>query len=69
VDTSSVEAPTAQALVARLGSKVLNDNLAGNDLVLLNFTTVEPEIVWQMSSQLYRCWLDLGKPDFVVWYF
>jgi hypothetical protein len=52
VDTSSVEAPTAQALVARLGSKVLNDNLAGNDLVLLNFTTVEPEIVWQMSSQL-----------------
>jgi hypothetical protein len=31
VDKSSVEAPTAQALVAQLGSKVSNDNLADDD--------------------------------------
>jgi hypothetical protein len=32
VDTSSVEAPIAQALQARLGSKASDDSLADNDL-------------------------------------
>jgi hypothetical protein len=40
VDTSSVEALTAQALVARLGNKALNDNPTDDDSDLLNFTTV-----------------------------
>jgi hypothetical protein len=40
VDTSSVEALTAQALVARLGSKAPNDNPTDDDSDLLNFTTV-----------------------------
>jgi hypothetical protein len=41
VDTSSVEAPMAQALVARLGSKAPDDNLRDDELDLLNFTMVE----------------------------
>jgi hypothetical protein len=45
VDTTSVEVPTAQALVAHLGSKVSDDNLVDNDPNLLNFTTAESEIV------------------------
>jgi hypothetical protein len=40
-DTSSVKAPTAQALVARPISKALNDNLADDDPNLLNFSVVE----------------------------
>jgi hypothetical protein len=50
VDTSSTEALTAQALVARPGSKALHDNLADDDLGLLNFVTTESEIICQMSS-------------------
>jgi hypothetical protein len=50
VDTSSVEAPTTQALVARPGSKAPNDNLVDDDPILLNFITVESEIICQMSS-------------------
>jgi hypothetical protein len=45
VDTTLVEVPTAQALVAHLGSKVSDDNLVDNDPNLLNFTTAESEIV------------------------
>jgi hypothetical protein len=45
VDTSSAEASTAQALVARPGSKAPDDNLADDDPVLLNFAAVESEIV------------------------
>jgi hypothetical protein len=50
--TSSVEAPTAQALAARPGSKALDDTLAGDDLNLLNFNIAEFRIVCQMSSRL-----------------
>jgi hypothetical protein len=45
VGTSSVEAPTAQALVARSGSKASDDNLADDDPELLNFHVTESEIV------------------------
>jgi hypothetical protein len=45
VGTSSVEAPTAQALVARSGSKASDDNLADDDPELPNFHVTESEIV------------------------
>jgi hypothetical protein len=50
--TSSAEAPTAQALVAQLRSKVLDDSLADDNPDLLNFCMAESEIVCRMSSQL-----------------
>jgi hypothetical protein len=50
--TSSAEVPMVQALVARPGSKTLDDNLADDDSDLLNFATMEFEIVWRMSSRL-----------------
>jgi hypothetical protein len=49
---SSVEIPMAQALVARLGSKAPDDNLADDDLDLLNFVIVKFEIVYWMSFWL-----------------
>jgi hypothetical protein len=52
VDTSSAEAPTAQALVARPGSKTLDNNPADDDPDLLNFTAVESGIACRMSSRL-----------------
>jgi hypothetical protein len=52
VDTSSVEDPTAQALVARSGSKVLNDNFVNDNPDLMNFAAVEFEIVCRMSFWL-----------------
>jgi hypothetical protein len=52
VDTSSAESPMAHALVARLGSKVPDDNLDVDDPGLLDFVTVESEIICQMSSRL-----------------
>jgi hypothetical protein len=69
VGTSSVEAPTAQALVARLGGNALDDNLVDDDPVLLNFNVVESEIICRMSCQMQMCWPDLGKPDCPIWYF
>jgi hypothetical protein len=45
VDTSSLVAPIANALVARPGCKALDDTLADDDPVLLNFNVVESEIV------------------------
>jgi hypothetical protein len=51
VGTSSAEVPTAQALVARLRSKALDDNLTDDDPSLLNFTVVESKIVCRTSSQ------------------
>jgi hypothetical protein len=51
-DTSSVEVPTAQSLVTQQGSKVSDDNLTDDDPELLNFTTVEFEIICRMSSWL-----------------
>jgi hypothetical protein len=50
VGTPSAEAPTAQALVARSGSKAPNDNLADDDPDLLNFDAVDSEIVCRTSS-------------------
>jgi hypothetical protein len=50
VSTSSVEAPRAQALLARPGSKVSNNTLADDDPDLLNFGATESEIVCWMSS-------------------
>jgi hypothetical protein len=41
-----------QALVARLGSKVPNDDLIDDDPGLLDFTAVESEIICRMSSRL-----------------
>jgi hypothetical protein len=67
-DTSSAEAPTAQALVARQGSKAPNDNLADDDSDLLNFNAAESEIICRMSSLLRKCWSNSGKPDYPVWY-
>jgi hypothetical protein len=68
VGTTSAEATTAEALVARPESKALDDNLADDDPDLLNFYTAESKIICRMSSQLQRCWLDLGKPECPVWY-
>jgi uncharacterized protein (DUF433 family) len=52
VDTSLMEAPTAQVLVARSRSKASDDNLADDYPNFLNFDAVESEIVCQMSSRL-----------------
>jgi hypothetical protein len=52
VGTSSTEVPIAQALVARLESKAPDDDLVDDDPDLLNFTVVESEIIYQMSSRL-----------------
>jgi hypothetical protein len=49
VNTSSAEVPMAQTLVAQQGSKTPDDNLADNDLDLLNFDAVEFDIVCLMS--------------------
>jgi hypothetical protein len=51
-DTSSAEAPMTWALVARPGSKALDDNPADDDPDLLNFYAVESWIAWQTSSPL-----------------
>jgi hypothetical protein len=66
--TSSVEAPRAQALVDRPGSKVSDDTLADDDPDLLNFTAAESEIVCRTSSWLESCWPNSGKSDCPVWY-
>jgi hypothetical protein len=63
VDTSSVEAPTAQALSARLGNKVLDDAPINDDPGLLNFSTVMSWIFGWMSFLPQKYWLDPGKLD------
>jgi hypothetical protein len=50
--TSSVEVPTAHALVAQAKSKAPDDDLIDDDPGLLNFITTEFEIVCRTSSQL-----------------
>jgi hypothetical protein len=67
VDTSSVEAPMAQALVARPRSKALDNNLVDDDLDLLSFKVAESEIICRMSSRLQRCCPNSGKLDYPVW--
>jgi hypothetical protein len=52
VGTSSAEVVTAQALVARPGSKALDDNLVDDDPDLLKFTAVESKIFCRLSLQL-----------------
>jgi hypothetical protein len=52
VGTSSVEAPTTQALQARPRSKVRDDSLIEDNPDLLNFDALESEIVCRMSSRL-----------------
>jgi hypothetical protein len=54
-DTSSAEAPMAQALVAQPGGKALDDNLSDDDPSLLNFVVVRSEITCWMSSRLQMC--------------
>jgi hypothetical protein len=67
VRTSSMEAPTAQALVARPESEAPDDNLGGDAPVLLNAAVMGFKIACRMSSQLQMCWPDSGKPDCLVW--
>jgi hypothetical protein len=50
--TPSAEVPVAQALVARLRSKVPDDDLIDDDPGLLNFAAMESEIVCQTRSRL-----------------
>jgi hypothetical protein len=52
VGTSSAEAPTAQALVARPESEAPDDNLGDDNLNLLNFVVVGSEIACRTSSLL-----------------
>jgi hypothetical protein len=54
VDTSLAKAPMVQALVARPGSKALDDSIVDNDLDILNFVAVEYKIACRTSSQLQR---------------
>jgi hypothetical protein len=63
VDTSSVEAPTAQASVARPESKASDGNLGDDAPDLLNVPVVRFEIACQMSSRLQMRWPDSGKQD------
>jgi hypothetical protein len=51
-DTSSAEVLMAQALVVQLGSKPPDDNLADDDLDLLNFSAAESKIFCQTSFRL-----------------
>jgi hypothetical protein len=51
-NTSLVEAPTAQALVVRSGSKVLDGSPTDGHSDLLNFITVESGITCWLSSLL-----------------
>jgi hypothetical protein len=66
-DTSSVEAPTAQALVARPGSETPDDSLADDDPNLLNFAAGNSEIICRMSSWLQNYWSNSGKVGCPVW--
>jgi hypothetical protein len=68
VDTSSAEAPAAQALVARSKSKVLDDNLVDDDPDPLNFDATGSKIIYRMSSRLQRCWPDSGKLNCPIWH-
>jgi hypothetical protein len=67
VGTSSVEAPMAQALVARPRSKASDDTFADDDPDLLTIGAVVSEIVCRMSSRLQSCWPDSGKLDCPIW--
>jgi hypothetical protein len=67
VGTSSAEAPTAQALVARQKSGAPDDNLSGDAPNLMNAAVVGFETTCRTSSQLQMCWPDSGKPDCPIW--
>jgi hypothetical protein len=58
VGTSSVEAPTTQAMVAQPESEAPDNNIGGDTPDLLNADVVESEIACRMSSRLQMCFLD-----------
>jgi hypothetical protein len=62
-DTSSVEAPTAQALVAQSGSKASDDAPVDDDPDLLNFVTAVSWIGHRMNTLSQKYWSDPGKSD------
>jgi hypothetical protein len=62
-NTSSAEAPTTQALVARLRSKASDDAPVDNDPDLLNFVTAVFWIGCWMGFLPQKYWHDPGKPD------
>jgi hypothetical protein len=66
-DTSSTEAPTTQALVARLGSKAPNDAPIDDDPDLLNFTAAVSWTGCWTSFLPQKYWSDPGKPDGPIW--
>jgi hypothetical protein len=53
-DTSSAEAPMAQALVSRSGSKASDGNPTDDDSDLLNFIVVQCRIACWTSSLLQK---------------
>jgi hypothetical protein len=65
-DTSSVEAPMAQALVARSGGKTPNDAPVDDDPNLLNFFIAVSWIGCQTSFLPHKYCPDPGKPDGLV---
>jgi hypothetical protein len=68
MDTSPMEAPTTQALVARPESKAPDDNLVDEDLDHLNFDVAESEIACRTNSRLQRCWPDSKKLNYPIWH-
>jgi hypothetical protein len=67
-DTSLVEAPMAQTLMASPGSKASVGNPADNDPDLLNFAAVESWIACQTSSRLQMYWPNSRKLDCLIWH-
>jgi hypothetical protein len=65
-DTSSAEAPTAQALVAQSGSKALYDAPIDDDPNLLNFVAAVSWIGCRTSFLLQKYCPDPGKSDGLV---
>jgi hypothetical protein len=66
-DTSSTEDPMAQALVARSGSKALNDAPIDDNFDLLNFAAAVSWIGCWTSFLPQKYWPDLGNPNSLVW--
>jgi hypothetical protein len=65
-DTSSAEAPTAQALMTRSGSKASNDAPVDDNPDLINFTVTVSWVVGWTSYLTQKYWPDPGKSDGLV---
>jgi hypothetical protein len=65
-DTSSAEAPTAQALVARSGGKMTDDAHIDDNPDLLNFVAAVSWIGCWMSFLSQKYWPDPGKPNGLI---